>query len=112
VTSSCAPNISNGLTVFIMPQLTWFITGCSSGFGEAFVSAISARGDRIIATARNLDDIAHLAGENVHTLELDVTSTQEELNAKISAAQDVFGGINVLINNAGYIQGGPMEQTR
>jgi NAD(P)-dependent dehydrogenase (short-subunit alcohol dehydrogenase family) len=74
-----------------MPQLTWFITGCSSGFGSAFVSAIVARGDRVIATARKAEDIVQFAGENVHTLELDVTAAQAKLDEKMGKALEVWG---------------------
>jgi len=95
-----------------MPQLTWLITGCSSGFGEALVSSLNSRGDRVIATARNLEDIEHLKSGNVHTIELDVTSPQSELDQAVSKAQAAFGSIDVLVNNAAYILGGPLEQVR
>ena len=55
-----------------MTQLTWLITGCSSGFGEALVLEAVKRGDRVIATARNIDKIAHLKGENVLTRTLSI----------------------------------------
>lgn len=94
-----------------MPQLTWFITGCSSGFGEALVLALVQRGDRVVATAREVDAIKHLEGPNVRISSLDVTAPQEQLNGIVQASVTAFGGIDVLMNNAGYIQGGPMEIT-
>ena len=70
------------------------------------------RGDRVIATASNTDEIAHLKGENVLTLTLDVTVSQIDINNCISKAQDAFGSIDVLVNNAGFLLAGTMEQTR
>jgi NADP-dependent 3-hydroxy acid dehydrogenase YdfG len=95
-----------------MPQLTWFITGCSSGFGEALVLEVARRGDRVIATSRRIEDIAHLKGENIRTLALDVASSQDDINECILSAQEIFGSIDVLVNNAGYLQAGAMEQVR
>jgi NADP-dependent 3-hydroxy acid dehydrogenase YdfG len=70
------------------------------------------RGDRVIATARNIDKIAHLKGENVLTRTLDVTAFQNDINSCVAKAQGAFGGIDVLVNNAGYVQAGAMEQVR
>ncbi|KAJ5515010.1 Glucose/ribitol dehydrogenase [Penicillium fimorum] len=89
----------------------WFITGCSSGFGKIFVSAILASGDRVIATARDittLSDFAHC--DNVKLLELDITESQDSLNENVSKAIAMFGHIDVLINNAGYVLSGVLEE--
>ena len=96
-----------------MPQLTWLITGCSSGFGEYFIPSIVARGDQVIATAHKVRDIPlYSESLNVKILELDVTASQTELDSVIQEALAVFGGVDVLVNNAGYIQGGLMEEVR
>jgi NADP-dependent 3-hydroxy acid dehydrogenase YdfG len=89
--------------------LTWFITGTSSGFGELFVKQILARGDRVIATARNLSKIQHLKEAGASILELDVTAPQSVLDAKAKEAIAIYGGIDVLINNAGYMALGTLE---
>lgn len=94
-----------------MTQLTWLVTGCSSGFGEVFVRSILARGDRVIATARG--DVARLAplkkaGAAVHSL--DVTASQADINAKVEEAIDIYDGIDVIVNNAGYIEAGIAEE--
>lgn len=92
-------------------QQTWFITGCSSGFGEQFVRQLRARGDNVIATGRNAETkLAHLKDTGATILELDVTAPQEELNAKFQQAIDIYGGVDVLVNNAGYIQCGAIEE--
>lgn len=95
-----------------MPQLTWLVTGCSSGFGEAFVHRILARGDRVIATGRQADiKLSHLKDTGASILDLDVTSPQAEIDAKIGEAMKIHdGGIDVLVNNAGYMQSGFVEE--
>ncbi|KAJ6024243.1 hypothetical protein N7540_005040 [Penicillium herquei] len=97
-------------------QLTWLVTGCSSGLGEAFVRAILAKGDRVIATARPSDGISgadrltSLKEAGAATLELDVLASQEDLNAKAREAWEIYGQVDVLINNAGYVEAGIFEE--
>jgi len=87
-------------------MLTWFITGSSRGFGRQVALQALRRGDRVVATARSTDALAELAAEagadpaHVLTLTLDVTDA-EQIHAAVAAAQDRFGGIDVLFNNAG-----------
>lgn len=81
----------------------WFITGCSTGFGRELATALIAKGYRVVATARNPDDVADLAkagGDRVLALKLDVTDDAQAV-AAIKAAEDRFGHIDVLVNNAG-----------
>lgn len=88
----------------------WLITGCSSGFGQLFVPAIVARGDKVIATARNISSLqAHSDDANVRLLQLDVTASQKDLNLKVQEALSLFGKIDVLVNNAGYLTPGVWE---
>jgi NADP-dependent 3-hydroxy acid dehydrogenase YdfG len=95
-----------------MSQLVWFITGCSSGFGEAFVSEILSRGDFVIATGRNVDKIAHLSQPGVSLLRLDVTDDQKQIDKAVAAGIGIHGRIDVLVNNAGYIVTGSWEDVR
>lgn len=91
----------------------WLITGCSSGFGRLFISAILARGDRVIATARNIDSLSEFApSDNVHLLQLDITASQNILYEKITRAITILGQIDVLVNNAGYVLSGVWEELR
>ncbi|KAE9370658.1 NAD(P)-binding protein [Stipitochalara longipes BDJ] len=93
-----------------MAPLVWLITGCSSGFGEAFVHDALSRGDKVIATGRKVEiRLAHLKGTGASILDLDVTASQGELNSKIAQAISVYGHIDVLVNNAGYVQTGLLE---
>ncbi|KAK3345686.1 hypothetical protein B0H65DRAFT_494879 [Neurospora tetraspora] len=91
--------------------LVWLVTGCSSGFGLEFVLQIIARGDYVIATARDLSKhgVMQLSFDDVPLLQLDVTASQESLNEKIAEAIKIYGRIDVLVNNAGYVALGGWE---
>ncbi|KAL4955495.1 hypothetical protein BDW69DRAFT_118512 [Aspergillus filifer] len=90
----------------------WLITGTTSGFGHEFVTQLLRRGEKVIATARNISKIADLKnlGRNVAVLELDVTSPQSQLDDIIQQAIEIFGGVDVLVNNAGFTQFGFLEE--
>ena len=80
----------------------WFITGCSTGFGRELAKLIVARGWPVVATARNKAEVEDLAtSDKVLALELDVTDGKE-IDAAVKAAEEKFGAIDVLVNNAGY----------
>jgi NAD(P)-dependent dehydrogenase (short-subunit alcohol dehydrogenase family) len=90
----------------------WFITGTSRGFGREWAIAALERGDRVAATARNLDSLSDLAdkyGDNILPLELDVTDREADF-AAVARAHDVFGSLDVIINNAGYGMFGLVEE--
>ncbi|KAH7304090.1 hypothetical protein B0I35DRAFT_484758 [Stachybotrys elegans] len=93
-----------------MAPLVWLITGCSSGLGQEFVKQILARGDKVIATARRLESIESLQNDGASTLRLDVTDEPEVINKAISEAIGIYGGIDVLVNNAGFIVQGAVEE--
>src|ERR1700742_2912310 len=83
---------------------TWLITGCSSGLGRALATAVLARGDQVVATARDaaaVEDLAAAHPEAATALALDVTDTAQ-IEAAVEAAVDRFGQVDVLVNNAGY----------
>jgi NAD(P)-dependent dehydrogenase (short-subunit alcohol dehydrogenase family) len=96
-----------------MKKQVWLITGSSRGLGRAFTEAALKAGHRVVATARNsehLVDIESTFGESVRTVSLDVTN---EAHAKyaVGAAVETFGGLDVLVNNAGYGNVSPAEDT-
>lgn len=81
---------------------TWLITGCSTGLGRGLVEALIPTGDIVVATARNTDSLKDFAQHpNVHVMKLDVTSHENNAEVVDRIEQD-FGGIDVLVNNAGY----------
>src|SRR5437016_11128182 len=91
----------------------WLITGSSRGFGRALAEAVLAEGHQLVATARNPAQLANLVeqyGVQVRTLALDVTDEQAARDA-IKAAVDMFGRLDVLVNNAGYSDVGSIEDT-
>ncbi|KAF7919858.1 hypothetical protein EAE99_008403 [Botrytis elliptica] len=91
------------------PQV-WLITGTTSGFGAEFVMNLFSRGDKVIATARNISKIAHLEKQGAAVLKLDLESEQAEFNKQAEAAIAIYGKIDVLVNNAGYSHFGTIEE--
>ncbi len=90
----------------------WFITGSSRGFGRIWTEAILKRGDKVAATARRLESIKDFKekyGENVLTLELDVTK-QDQIKMAVVQAFTHFGRLDVILNNAGYSLVGTIEE--
>lgn len=91
----------------------WLVTGCSSGFGRLFIPAITARGDRVIATAHELGSLRDFEGNgDVKLLQLDITQSQVVLNDTVAEAIQVFGHIDVVIHCAGYVLSGVWEEVR
>src|SRR5271168_4770318 len=83
---------------------TWLITGCSTGLGRALADAVSGTGHNAIVTARNVSSVADLAEttpERVLAVALDVTRPDQVVSA-VQQAEERFGGVDVLVNNAGY----------
>lgn len=90
----------------------WFITGTSRGFGRVWTEAALQRGDKVAATARKLESIADFKekyGENVLTLELDVTKP-EQVKTAVEQAFSHFGKLDIVLNNAGYSLVGTIEE--
>lgn len=92
---------------------TIFITGASRGFGRIWAEAFLKRGDKVAATARNIDTLKDLVkkyGDAILPIQLDVTDRDAAFEAVKKAAAH-FGSIDVLINNAGYGLFGTVEET-
>ncbi len=90
----------------------WFITGTSRGFGRVWAEAALERGDKVAATARNVDSLASLQekyGANVLILELDVTRPGQAASA-VARAHAHFGRLDIILNNAGYSLVGTIEE--
>jgi len=83
---------------------TWLITGCSTGLGRAFAVEALERGHRVVVTARDaaaVQDLADTYPETALAVALDVTQAGQ-VAAAVRAADERFGGVDVLVNNAGY----------
>jgi NAD(P)-dependent dehydrogenase (short-subunit alcohol dehydrogenase family) len=91
----------------------WLITGSARGLGRAIAEAVLSAGDKLIATARNPQQLADLVeryGENVRAVALDVTDERAAI-AAVQLAVDAFGRLDVLVNNAGYGNLAAIEDT-
>jgi NADP-dependent 3-hydroxy acid dehydrogenase YdfG len=90
----------------------WFITGCSTGFGRELVTLLLRQGYRVVATARDVTKIAGLVEGHENealALALDVTD-QDAIHHAVRQAEEKFGQIDVLVNNAGYGYFGALEE--
>jgi NAD(P)-dependent dehydrogenase (short-subunit alcohol dehydrogenase family) len=89
----------------------WFITGASRGFGALITERALARGDAVVATARNPQAIIDRFGThaNLLAIALDV-SDEAQAQAAAKAAIDRFGRIDILLNNAGFGLMGAVEE--
>jgi NAD(P)-dependent dehydrogenase (short-subunit alcohol dehydrogenase family) len=92
---------------------TWLITGGSRGLGRAFTVAALEAGDRVVAGARKPEQLAeleHRFGKSIRTISLDVTDEAQARRA-VETAIETFGALDVLVNNAGYGNVSPIEDT-
>lgn len=83
---------------------TWLITGCSTGLGRALAEAVLRHGDNAVVTARDPAKVEDLAGKYPETalaLALDVTDPGQ-IQSAVDKGTERFGGIDVVVNNAGY----------
>jgi NAD(P)-dependent dehydrogenase (short-subunit alcohol dehydrogenase family) len=90
----------------------WFITGTSTGFGHLLTEEVLKRGERVIATARDVSKLSRLTQQypdRIQTLTLDVTNPQEIISVAEHGIA-AFGHVDVLVNNAGYGVNGAIEE--
>ncbi len=96
-----------------MMSKVWLITGSSRGLGLEIAKAVLNNGDKVVATARRpeqLNSLVQKYGDQVRTAELDVTNTASA-KAAVQLALDEFGSLDVIVNNAGYANSSPIEET-
>jgi NAD(P)-dependent dehydrogenase (short-subunit alcohol dehydrogenase family) len=82
----------------------WLVTGCSTGIGREIARAALEAGHQVVATARKVGDVADFPqtyADRALAVALDVTD-RTQIAAALTAAEDAFGGVDVLVNNAGY----------
>ena len=89
----------------------WFITGAGRGMGVDIARAALAAGHAVVATGRNPGRVSAALGihDDLLAVKLDVTSPADA-EAAVQAAVDRFGGIDVLVNNAGNFYAGFFEE--
>ena len=91
----------------------WFITGCSTGFGRELAKQLLENGYRVVVTARDtnkIQDLVEIGKENALPIALDVTKKQQVTDAVVKA-EEHFGKIDVLVNNAGFGYFGAIEES-
>ncbi len=90
------------------------ITGASSGIGEATAHALAAQGARIAVAARRLDRLERLAaeiggeGRTALAIEADITDQEQAIDA-VGRTVDELGRLDIVVNNAGVMLLGPIE---
>jgi len=89
----------------------WLVTGSGSGFGNAIAREALERGDRVVATSRNVENLraweAAFEGR-CQVMEMDVTD--DDLESRAAEAAAIFGRVDVLVNNAGFGLVGALEE--
>ncbi|HEX4190957.1 MAG TPA: oxidoreductase [Marmoricola sp.] len=82
----------------------WLITGCSTGIGREIARVALEAGHQVVVTARKVEAVTDFVtdfGGSAVALALDVTD-RDQIRSVVAAATEAFGGIDVLVNNAGY----------
>ncbi|GME51966.1 3-oxoacyl-(acyl-carrier-protein) reductase [Neofusicoccum parvum] len=88
----------------------WLITGCSSGFGQEIARAAAQSGDTVVATARDVSKLDGLTGPGIVKKRLDVLADDAAMRAVVDDVVGTVGRIDVLVNNAGYVLEGAIEE--
>ncbi|KAF8805492.1 NAD(P)-binding protein [Phlegmacium glaucopus] len=95
------------------PQLVWLITGTTSGLGRELALEALKRGEKVIATgrARSIAKLEELKAKGADIIELDVTAPLDTLHEVAKKAIAIHGRVDVLVNNAGYLLVGAIEES-
>ncbi|MBO0360155.1 SDR family NAD(P)-dependent oxidoreductase [Hymenobacter sp. BT186] len=90
----------------------WFVTGASKGLGLTLVHHLLARGYAVAATSRNLEELKQaVPPSNGHFLPLHMDlGNEDSIRQAIATTISTLGGLDVVVNNAGYGQVGALEE--
>jgi NAD(P)-dependent dehydrogenase (short-subunit alcohol dehydrogenase family) len=88
----------------------WLVTGCSTGIGKSIVVQALDAGQRVIATGRSAARLTELEEKGAKVLEVDVNAAVPKIEAFAKKVLSLYGRIDVLVNNAGYVQLGTVEE--
>ena len=96
-----------------MESRRWLVSGVSSGLGWELAQLLVERGEIVIGTVRNDSDAQRLLGLGpcAHVVQIDLTEPAEKVVAAVRARLDEVGGLDVLVNNAGYGLVGAIEES-
>ena len=95
-----------------MAAPVWLTTAASSGFGKYIALEALKNGHRVVATARSAKKIEDVKAKGAVTMDLDVIQPLDELKTIVKAAHGQYGRIDYLVNAAGYILEGAVEEAR
>ena len=112
-TRDSPPDAPSTPDLFMPDHRVWFITGCSTGFGRELARALIERGTRTVVTARDPNAVKDLVEghlDHAIALPLDVTDAAQVEHAT-RQAEERFGRIDVLVNNAGIGYFGAIEES-
>jgi NAD(P)-dependent dehydrogenase (short-subunit alcohol dehydrogenase family) len=92
-------------------QKVWYVTGASKGLGLTLVKKLLVAGYKVAATSRNIGALKEEVGasENFLALEVDLVN-EKSVGESIRKTHETFGGLDVIVNNAGYGIGGAVEE--
>lgn len=86
----------------------WFITGVSTGFGRELARVVLKTGDKVVGTVRKAEQMAELEAEGIKVVLMDVNDSAQ-VAAAVEQATQWLGGVDVLVNNAGFGMVGAIE---
>ncbi len=95
--------------MFAKGKKTALVTGASSGMGKDIAKRLIKDGFQVYVAARNVEKMSDLAGLGARPLRLDVTN-EDEIKAAVDTILAEVGGVDVLVNNAGFGLYGPVEE--
>ncbi|KAB2663253.1 oxidoreductase [Brucella tritici] len=95
--------------MFTKGKKTALVTGASSGMGKSIAKRLIKDGYQVYVAARSVDKMADLANLGAQPLRIDV-SKDEEIVAGVETILAQTGGVDVLVNNAGFGLYGPVEE--
>ncbi len=103
------------MKIFDLSERVVIITGASSGLGKTFARGLCEIGAKVVLAARRIDRLVELvdeiesSGGNALAVQCDVTQSKE-VDAMVNTTLDHFGGLDVLVNNAGMVNVKPIEE--
>ncbi|KAI0554364.1 hypothetical protein F4679DRAFT_525837 [Xylaria curta] len=92
-----------------MSSRVWLITGASSGFGLELAKVAASRGERVIAASRSPHKLEGIPG--ITAVRLDHNEPLSQVQAAMKDIIDIYGTVDVVVNNAAYVQSGTVEET-
>ncbi|KAI0453480.1 hypothetical protein F5B21DRAFT_284543 [Xylaria acuta] len=92
-----------------MSSRVWLITGASAGIGLELAKAVARRGERVIAASRSPHKLAGLP--DITAVRLDHNESLSQIQATMKGIIGIYGTVDVVVNNAAYVQTGTVEET-